>query len=270
MIDALGYTFMQHAIAISILASIACGIIGTLVTVNRMSALAGSIAHASFGGLGLAYLLGIHPLIGATGFAIGSAIGIGAISSKVRNRSDTAMAAFWATGMAAGLVFIKISGTYSADLMSWLFGSLLAVSESDILLMGILDILILIVIAGLYKEFLAVSYDQEYSRLQGIPTGFIRGLFLILAALTAVMLMKVTGLIMVIAMLTIPAAIAEMFTSSLWKMMVLASVLAALFSLGGLSLAWILDLPPGAVIILLAAIAYFTSIIIEKLRLNQS
>lgn len=266
MIDALGYTFIQHAIAISILASIACGIIGTLVTVNRMSALAGSIAHASFGGLGLAYLIGIHPLIGATGFAIGSAIGIGVISSKALNRSDTAMAALWATGMAAGLVFIKISGTYSADLMSWLFGSLLAVSGSDILFVGILDILILLVIAGLYKEFLAVSYDQEYSRLQGIPTGFIRGLFLFLAALTTVMLMKVTGLIMVIAMLTIPAAIAEMFTSSLRKMMVLASVLAALFSLGGLSLAWILDLPPGAVIILLAAMAYFASLGIEQIR----
>lgn len=266
VIDALGYTFMQHAIAVSVLASIACGIIGTLVTVNRMSALAGSIAHASFGGLGLAYLIGIHPLIGATGFAIGSAIVIGAAQKK----SDTAMAALWATGMAAGLVFIKISGTYSADLMSWLFGSLLAVSGSDILFVGILDVLILLVIAGLYKEFLAVSYDQEYSRLQGVPTGFIRGLFLVLAALTAVMLMKVTGLIMVIAMLTVPAAIAEMFTSSLRKMMVLASILAALFSLGGLFLAWILDLPPGAVIILLTAMAYFMSISIEKIMSNQS
>lgn len=266
MIDALGYTFMQHAVAISILGSIACGIIGTLVTVNRMSALAGSIAHASFGGLGLAYLIGIHPLIGATGFAVVSAVGIGVISSKSQKRSDTAMAALWATGMAAGLVFIRLSGTYSADLMSWLFGSLLAVSKTDILLTGILDILILLVITGLYKEFLAVSYDREFSSLQGIPTGLIRGLFMVLTALTAVMLMKVTGLIMVIAMLTIPAAIAETFITSFRKMMILASILAALFSLGGLALAWILDLPPGAVIILLAAMGYFASLGIERIR----
>ncbi len=260
MIDALGYTFMQNAVIVSLLASIACGIIGTLVTVNRMSALAGSIAHASFGGLGLAYLAGFNPLIGATCFAVAGAAGIAAMSSKKRSRTDTAMAAMWATGMAAGLVFIKLSGTYSADLMSWLFGSLLAVSASDITFAAVLDIVILLVITGLYKEFLAVSFDQEFSSLQGVPTGFIKGLFLVLAALTAVMLMKVTGLIMVIAMLTIPAAIAEMFTSSLKRMMVLASVLATLFSLGGLWLAWILDLPPGAVIILLAAMAYFTSL----------
>ncbi len=266
MIDALGYTFMQNAVIVSILGSIACGIIGTLVTVNRMSALAGSIAHASFGGLGLAYLAGFNPLLGATGVAIASAAGIAAISSGKRARTDTAMATMWATGMAAGLVFIKLSGTYSPDLMSWLFGSLLAVSASDITFAVILDIVILLVITGLYKEFLSVSFDQEFSMLQGVPTKLIRGLFLILTALTAVLLMKITGLIMVIAMLSIPAAIAEMFTGSLWKMMLLASILAAVFNLTGLSLAWMLDLPPGAVIILIAAFAYGVSLIIERIR----
>ncbi|MCD4777187.1 MAG: metal ABC transporter permease [Candidatus Aegiribacteria sp.] len=266
MIDALGYTFMQHAVIASLLGSIACGIIGTLVTVNRMSALAGSIAHASFGGLGLAYLLGFDPLMGATGFAAVSAIGIAAVSSGKKAKTDTAMAAMWATGMAAGLIFIKISGTYSADLMSWLFGSLLAVSASDISYAIVLDIVILLVITGLYKEFLAVSFDQEFSMLQGVPTKLIRGLFLILTALTAVLLMKITGLIMVIAMLSIPAAIAEMYTGSLWKMMIFASILAAVFNLAGLSLAWILNLPPGAVIILVAAFAYGVSLIVERIR----
>lgn len=176
------------------------------------------------------------------------------------------MAAMWATGMAAGLIFIKISGTYSADLMSWLFGSMLAVSASDITYAAVLDIVIIFVITGLYKEFLAVSFDQEFSLLQGVPTNFIRGLFLILTALTAVLLMKISGLIMVIAMLTIPAAIAEMYTGSLWKMMLLASILAAVFNLAGLSLAWMLNLPPGAVIILIAAFAYGLSLIVERIR----
>ncbi len=266
MINALGYTFMQHAVIISLLASVACGIIGTLVTVNRMSALAGSIAHASFGGLGLAYLMGFSPLAGATGFAAVSAIGMTIITSGKKVKTDTVMAAMWATGMAAGLIFIKLSGTYSANLMSWLFGSLLAVSTSDITFAAILDIVIILVIAGLYKEFLAVSFDREFSLLQGVPTNLIRGVFLILTALTAVLLMKITGLIMVIAMLAIPSAIAEMYTGSLWKMMILASIMAAVFNLGGLALAWILNLPPGAVIILIAALAYGAALTIERIR----
>lgn len=266
MIDALGYTFMQNALMAALLGSIACGIIGTLVTVNRMSVLAGSIAHASFGGLGLAYMAGMNPMIGAVVFAIGSALGIGVISRGRAGKADTAMAAIWATGMAMGLVFIKLSGTYSADLMSWLFGSLLTVSKTDVIYSGILDLLILVIVVGFYRELLAVSYDEEYSRLRGIHTGFIRGVFLVLTALTAVMLMKVTGLIMVIALLSIPAAIAENFTSSLWKMMVLASVLAAVISISGLALAWVLDLPPGAVIILVAALVYFLTVAIQRLR----
>ncbi|MBD3278999.1 MAG: iron chelate uptake ABC transporter family permease subunit [Candidatus Aegiribacteria sp.] len=270
MTDILGYAFMQKALAVSILGSIACGIIGTLVTVNRMSALAGSIAHASFGGLGLAYVAGFNPLIGATGFALLSALGVAAVSSRSRRRTDTAMAAIWAVGMATGLVLVKLSGTYAANLMSWLFGSLLAVSDSDILFAVILNAILILAIVLFYKEFLAISYDREFSRLQGVPVNFFRGLFLVLTALTAVLLMRVTGLIMVIALLALPSAIAEMYTRSLWRMMVMASVLAAVFSTGGLFLAWWLDLPPGAVIILIASAAFGLALLIEKLRSLKS
>ncbi|MCK5133172.1 MAG: metal ABC transporter permease [Candidatus Sabulitectum sp.] len=258
MVDMFSYTFMQNAFILTVLASIACGVVGSLITVNRMSAFTGSIAHASFGGLGLAYLTGVHPLIGATVFAVGSALGIGAISGRNKLGSDTAMAALWATGMAAGLVFIKLSGTYSSDLMSWLFGSLMTVSRIDIILTGALDLGILGSVILLYKEFLGISYDLEFSRIQGVPVLFIRGLFLIMAALTTIVLMKVTGLIMVIALLTIPAAIAEKFSSSLRKMMILASILSLLFSIAGLFLAWWLDLPSGPVIILVSSIVYFS------------
>lgn len=266
MTGILSYTFMQNALAVSLLASVAAGIIGTLVTVNRMSALAGSIAHASFGGLGLAYMAGFDPLAGATGFAVLSSLGIAAISSKSSRRAGTAMAAVWATGMATGLVLIKLSGTYAADLMSWLFGSLLAVSSRDILYAGLLDVVVLLVVTVFYKEFLAVSYDRQFSRLQGVPVNLFRFVFLVMTALTAVLLMRVTGLIMVIAMLAIPPAIAEMFTGSLWRMMVLSSALAALFSVSGLLLATVLDLPPGAVIILIAALCYTAALLVERTR----
>ncbi len=260
MAEMFSYTFMQNAFILTILASIACGVVGSLITVNRMSSFTGSIAHASFGGLGLAYLVGIHPMLGATLFAVGSALGIGALSDRSKLGSDTAMAALWATGMAAGLVFIKLSGTYTADLMSWLFGSLMSVSKADIFLTAALDLVVLGSIAFLYKEFVGISFDLEFTRIQGVPVWFIRGLFLVMAALTTIVLMKVTGLIMVIALLTIPAAIAEKFSSSLRKMMLLASVLSLLFSIAGLFVSWWLDLPSGPVIILLSSIVYFLAL----------
>lgn len=257
MLELLDYGFMRNALLLSVLASISCGITGSLITVNRMSAFAGSIAHASFGGLGLAYLLGIDPMIGATVFAVGSSLGTGYLSGGRKMGSDTAMAALWATGMAAGLVFIKLSGTYSADLMSWLFGSLMSVSRVDMVLTGSLGGVSIILISLFYREFLGISYDLEFTRLQGVPVELVRAVFLVLAALTVIVLMKVAGLIMVIALLTLPATIAGYFSRSLRQMMFLSGLLSMTFSITGLLLSWRLDLPPGPVIILTAAVCYF-------------
>jgi len=258
MTDLLGHVFMQHALAASVLSSVACGVIGTLVVVNRMSTLTGSIAHASFGGLGMAFALGLPPMYGALAVSLLSALGIGALTRGARGDSpDSAMAAFWATGMAAGLVFIRLSGSYAPDLMSWLFGSLLTVSRGDLVLAALLDILILVVVGGLFKELVAVSYDAEFSAIRGIRTGLVRGVFLSLAAVAIVMLMKMTGLIMVMALMTIPAAVVRLFTCGMKKMMILSSVIALALNLSGLWLAVLLDLPPGAVIILMAGVVYF-------------
>lgn len=258
MLELLNYGFMRNALLLSVLASVSCGVTGTLITVNRMSSFAGSIAHASFGGLGLAYLLGIDPMIGATVFALGSGLGTGYLSGGKKMGSNTAMAALWATGMAAGLVFIKLSGTYTADLMSWLFGSLMSVSGNDIILTGVLGGASVLVVTLFYREFLGISYDMEFTRLQGVPVGLVKGLFLILSALTVIVLMKVAGLIMVIALLTLPATIAGYFSRSLRQMMLIAGLLSMVFSITGLFLSWKLDLPSGPVIILIAAFAYFT------------
>ena len=221
MFELLDYGFMRNALLLSVFASVSCGVTGTLITVNRMSSFAGSIAHASFGGLGLAYLLGVDPMIGATVFALGSGLGTGYLSGGKKMGSNTAMAALWATGMAAGLVFIKLSGTYTADLMSWLFGSLMSVSRNDIILTGALGVVSVTVVTLFYREFLGISYDLEFTRLQGVPVELIRGLFLVLSALTVIVLMKVAGLIMVIALLTLPATIAGYFSRSLRQMMIM-------------------------------------------------
>jgi len=265
MIEVLSYAWMQNAVLASILSAIACGVIGTLVVVNRMSTLTGAVAHASFGGLGLAYLLGMPPMAGAVLVSMGTALGVGVISSgRRRDYPDTAMAAFWATGMAAGLIFVRLKGGYAPDLMSWLFGSLLTVSRTDLILATSLDLIVLLLVGGLFKELTAVSYDSEFSRIRGVRTALIRSMFLALTALVIVMLMKISGLIMVMALMTIPAAVARMFTKGLRRMMVLSSILALALSLGGLALAYVLDLPPGAVIILLAGALYLTAHIVKK------
>lgn len=267
MIEALSYTWMQNAVAAAVLSAVSCGIIGTLVVVNRMSSLTGAVAHASFGGLGLAYLLGVPPMTGAVVVSIGTALGVGAMSSGGRRESpDISMAALWATGMAAGLVFIRLRGGYAPDLMSWLFGSLLTVSGSDLVLAGSLDLLVLVMVVGLFKELTGVSYDCEFSRIRGVRTVLVRGVLLTLTALVTVMLMKMSGLIMVMALMTIPAAVSRMFTRDLRRMMVVSCLLALLLSIGGLALSYALDLPPGAVIILLAGALYFTSHIVVRSR----
>lgn len=258
MTEILEYGFIRNALYFTLLSSISCGIVGTLITVNRMSSFTGSIAHASFGGLGLAYLLGIDPMIGATVFALGSGLGIGFLSGGRKMASNTAMAALWATGMASGLIFIKLSGAYSADLMSWLFGSLMSVSQGDIILTGALGVITVLSVSLLYREFMGISYDLEFTKLQGINTELIRALFLVMSSLTVIVLMKVAGLIMVIALISLPATIAGYFSRSLRQMMFIASLLSAVFSLTGIALSWWLDLPSGPVVILTAALTYFT------------
>jgi zinc transport system permease protein len=256
MTEALQYTFFQNALWGILLGAAACGLIGSLVVVNRLSSLTGSVAHASFGGLGLAYMLGFHPLAGATLFSLGAAVGTGALSLGHRERSDTAIAVFWAVGMALGLVFISLSGGYAVDLMSYLFGSILTVSGTDLVLMAVLDGVIIVFVAGLYKELLAISFDREFSIIQGIRVNLIYMLFLCLVALTVVMLMRIAGLILVIALLTIPAAVARLFVRDLARMMAVASVLSAVFGIAGLFLSWFIDVPAGASIIVVAGIAY--------------
>ena len=264
MVEALvRYTFLQHAFAAALLGAVAAGLVGTLVSVNRMSSLAGSVAHASFGGLGLAYAAAIPHLLGALLFSLLSAVGIGVISLRYRDRADTAIAAFWAIGMATGLVLIKLAGGYAGDLMSYLFGSIMAVPGRDLLLMALLDVLVILFVAGFFRELVAISYDPEFSRVQGIRVNLLFMMFLCVVALTVVMLIRVVGLIMVIAMLTIPPAIARMFIHRMGRMMVTSAAIAAALSIGGLVLSWYTGLQGGAVIILLSGVVYLTVFLIR-------
>jgi len=252
MIDVLQYEFMQHALIAGLLAAIVCGIVGVYVVVKRIVFISGGIAHASFGGIGFGYLIGISPVLGAMFFAIASALGMGLVTRKTRLPEDTAIGIMWAMGMALGIIFIGLSPGYAPDLFSYLFGNILTVSSSNILLMLILDAIIVTIVIALYKEFLAISFDEEYGTVAGAPVGALYFLLLCMIALTVVVLIKVVGIILVIALLTIPAAMARQFTHNLWKMMLLAILFGEAFTFGGLWLSYELDVASGATIILLS------------------
>jgi len=255
MIEALSYTFVQHAVLAGILVSLAAGIIGSLIVVNRMVFLAGGIAHTSYGGIGLAVFLGMPIFLGASLFAVAAAILVAWLTLHNRDRIDTFIGLIWAVGMAIGVVLVDLTPGYNVDLMSYLFGSILAVETGDLIFMGILLAVIIAVVTLFYRQILAVSYDSQYAALRGINVPLIYTTILVLSALTVVVAIKVVGLILVIAMLTIPVYIAERLSGSLAGMMVISGVLATLFTLGGLVFSYTYNLTSGASIILVSAAA---------------
>lgn len=253
MIEALSYEFVQNALIAGILVSIASGIIGSLIVVNRMVFLAGGIAHTSYGGIGLAIYLGLPIFLGATLFAVGAALLIAALTLKKRHRMDTFIGLIWAVGMAIGVILVDLTPGYNVDLMSYLFGSILAVTTEDLYFMAALLALIIFVVIFWYRDILAVSYDPEYARLRGVNVTFFYTLILILSALTVVIAIKVVGLILVIAMLTIPVYIAEKLSNALLEMMFISGAIATLFTLIGLWFSYTYDLSSGASIIIISA-----------------
>lgn len=264
MIEALQFEFMQHALLAGLLVSFAAGIIGSLIVVNRMVFLAGGIAHTSYGGIGLAVYFGLPIFLGASFFAVGAALIIAALTLKTRHRIDTFIGLIWAVGMAIGVIFVDLTPGYNVDLMSYLFGSILAVSTQDLYFMGILLMLILLVITFFYRDILAVSYDSEYATLRGVNVKFFYTLILILSALTVVIAIKVVGLILVIAMLTIPVYIAEKLSSSLFSMMFLSGAIATLFTLIGLWFSYTYNLTSGASIIIVSAVSLGIFLLLNK------
>lgn len=255
-------TFLQNAMIAGVLASIACGLIGTYVVVMRISYLAGGIAHSVMGGMGLAYYLGGSPFIGALIAAVVSALIIGWVKLYWQEREDTLIGALWASGMAIGVLFISQTPGYQVDLMSYLFGNILLVAKGDLWLMAGMDAVIIAAIALLYRPFQAVAFDAQFARLRGLPVNFLYLLLLCIVALTVVLMIQVVGLILVIALLTLPAAIAGHYTKTLGSMMALASLLGLAFTSGGLAISYQPDLPAGACIILLAAATFIISAIV--------
>lgn len=259
------YSFMQHAFIACILSSIGCGIIGTYVVVKRVGFLAGGIAHTVLAGMGIAYFMESSPLIGAVIAALIAAISMSFIKLRWKQQEDILVAAFWSVGMAIGILFISRTPGYSVDLMSFLFGNILLVSKSDLLLMAILDIIIIGIVFLFYKQFMAAIFDEEFARIRGIRIEIYYTLLMCMVALTVVLLIQIVGLILVIALLIFPAACAAQFFHSIFKMMLAATVICMLMTISGLTIAYQPDLPAGATIIVIAGVFYAISIVCSSL-----
>ena len=269
MIEALQFEFMRNALMAGLLASIMCGIIGTLVVVNRMVFLSGGIAHAAYGGIGLAFFFGFSYLWGIMGFALLMAVIMAAISIKNKQRADTIIGVLWAVGMALGVILLDMTPGYNVDLMSYLFGSILTVPTSDLWFMLLLDGVVLLFVGYFYHDLLSFSYDEEFAQVRGVPVRFLYFLLIAMIALSVVMVIRVVGLILVIALLTIPPYIAEKHAGSLARMMIYSVFLNMFFTFTGLLLSYHLDLTSGAAIIMVAALCFFISLLVQHLRPNR-
>jgi zinc transport system permease protein len=258
------YGFLQHAVIGSLLASIACGIIGTIIIEKKLVMMSGGIAHTAFGGVGLGYFLKIEPIIGALVFSIASALGIAAINRKIQTHTDILIGLFWSIGMAAGILFIAFTPGYPPDMTSYLFGNILTVVRLDIQIMLALDFIIILTVMTFFQQLKAYMFDEEFATILGINVVFLDYLLFLLIAFTVVVLIRVVGIILVIALLTAPPAIAKQFTHNLKNIMVISILLGALFCLGGLWISYQLRIASGATIILFSGVSYLGASMLNK------
>jgi zinc transport system permease protein len=254
---------MQRALIAAVLVSIACGVVGSYVVIKRIVSLSGAISHAAFGGVGLGYFLGINPVLAAIPFSIISAMAIGGVRQITNISEDTGIGILWSVGMAIGVIFINLTPGYAPDLFSYLFGSILTVNNTDLYIMLILDLIIITTVYLFRREFLAVSFDEEFSKVIGLHSLLIYMLLLALVALSVVVLIKVVGVILLIALFTIPAAISKQYTYNLRKLMILATVVGIILTSVGLILSYIFNLASGATIVMVLAAAFVISYYIQ-------
>ena len=270
MIELLQFEFMRNALLAGLLAAIICGVIGTFVVVNRIVFLSGGIAHASYGGIGLAFFFGFPYLLGVLGFSLLAALVMAFISLKAKHRIDTFIGVIWAVGMALGVILLDLTPGYNVDLMSYLFGSILTVPTSDLWLMAVVVGLTVVIVGYFYQDFVSLSYDDEFARIRGVPVKFLYFLLIAMIALTVVMVIRIVGLILIIALLTIPPYISERLSHSLFQMIIYSVCLNILFISIGLGLSYSFNLTSGATIIMVAAAGFFLSLIPDLIRPRSS
>lgn len=267
IIELFQYQFFTNALMASLLTSISCGIIGTYIVSKRIVFISGGITHASFGGIGIGYYLGINPIIGAAVFSVFSALGIEFFTKKANIREDSVIAIGWAFGMAIGIIFVFITPGYAPNLMSYLFGSILSVSYFDIFSLVILTVVIIVFFLLFYKPILFISFDEEYAKTHHLPIQFLKYTLISLVALTIVFNIRVAGIILVISLLTIPQTIANLYTKQFSKIILMSIIIGLFGTIFGLLGSYWFDIPSGASIIFFLVILL---LILKIFKIMQS
>jgi zinc transport system permease protein len=264
------YGFFRNAFTASLLMSVTCGIIGTYIVTRRMVFISGGITHASFGGIGIGYFLGLPPLAGAAVFAVAAALATENLTRRKIFRNDSIIAIIWSLGMAIGIIFIYLTPGYAPNLMSYLFGSIITVTMTDLILMAILTLTVSSFFLVFFKTILYISFDEQFARTRGIPVMTINYLLITLVALTIVLSIRIAGIILVLSLLTIPQNTANLFTNRFGNIILVSIILGFIASAAGLLFSYQFNIPSGATIIFTLVVMYLLGRVIKfaLLKLN--
>jgi len=243
------YSFVLRSLLGALFASITAGLAGTYIVSRRLVFLSGGVTHASFGGIGLGYYLGINPVVGAAVFGLGSALGMEYMSARGKMREDSAIGILWALGMAVGIIFIYLTPGYAPNLMSYLFGSILTVTDGDLIALGVISAVLIIYTAVFYRTLLYISFDENYARTFTRHVDLFRYISVGLTGLAIVLNIRMAGVIMIIALLTIPANIVMLFTRRYLRIIVLSTVVSFAGISAGFAISWFTNMPTGATIV---------------------
>ena len=249
MLELFHYDFFQNALLSTLFIGISCGLVGTYIVARRMVFISGGITHASFGGLGLSFYLGLPPMLGATCFALLSALGIQCLGARRKISEDSLIGIFWSAGMAIGILFIYLTPGYAPDLMSYLFGNILTVTPAQLILSAVLCGLILLFFALFSRPLFYIAFDREYSQTHHVRGGTLDTAATVIIALCIVLCLKLAGIILIISYLTIPQTIAALFYHNFRQLLVASALISALGSVAGLLAAAVLETPTGATIV---------------------
>ena len=266
MIDAiLQYTFMKNAVAAALLSSVVAGIIGVIAVEKRLSSMAGGIAHAAFGGIGLGYLLGFEPIWGGLTFATASSVLIGKLPQNSKLNADTLTGILWSLGMALGILFISLAPGYMPDMSSYLFGDILSVSTSSLMYMTAFTCVVVLLFLLFLNHFTLYLLDEQYASSQGIHTGVLRLITYIIIPVGIIVMTNVVGIILTIALMTVPASLSKLLFKSIGKVVISSVIVSALLSLGGIAISYYVEIPSGACIVMLCAASYFLALFLKKI-----
>ncbi len=263
------YSFFINATVAITLISIVAGVVGAYIVSRRMLFITGGITHTSFGGLGLGVYLGLSPTITALVFALASAFGIEALSQRKRVREDSAIAVFWALGMALGVIFIYITPGYNAGLTGFLFGDILTITLKDLIIYTTYTILVLILFTIYRKEILYTAFDREFAKIQGVKVQFIEYVAMIVISLAIILTVKLIGIMLLLSFLSLPQMSAELFTRNYNKIVLLSIFISFTGGLSGLLLSAFVNVPTSATIVFVLVLIYAILWVVKKITALQ-